>query len=504
MKKLTYLFLTVFIVSCSKTVSIENVSFWESFVYFENKPLSGAVFQNYSDGSIYKSFHTKNGIILDQTHFSKHGDTLATMYYNKDGSFREYIDKTLKNNNISFASCYVRDGDEVGGTCFGSFNIPDANYRLARLYDFWVQSNNLIEDYASPRPPNPKGGARIGGARGESTINITGITIKDYFQLEAGDSYIPQGPFVADAIGVSVKYSTNGYNESYFNEKADLMWYGDKDKKGKAIDLNYLQTSEMNYLIGKEIMAFPLPSEIVISASYLPGDGSSSNAMFTAYLEEGGDYYVMSISGANNNFIYSAKMEFPGDEDLEKAGQIFTGYKIIDPPGYDFNKFELYWNGDVKQGSVLSIRRSETAYTAKQEPAKDDTDTKSDDQMSGIGVDDDKEKERLHESISDFSVTVFSLKTRKFIVRIDELGDGSYRYAAWNANQNLNEKPSLVLYNGERIFEGSGGNNYIQFKRGDFVYLVRENRLETDETPPFVLNVYQNGSLLVDQAGELY
>jgi len=488
MKKLTYLFLTVFIVSCSKTVSIENVSFKESFVYFENKPLSGAVFQNYSDGSIYKSFNTKNGIILDQTHFSKHGDTLATMYYNKDGSFSEYIDKTLKNNNISFASCYVRDGDEAGGTCFGSFNIPDANYRLARLYDFWVQSNNLIEDYASPRPPYPKGGARIGGARGESTINITGITIKNIFQLEAGDSYIPQGPFVADAIGVSVKYSTNGYNESYFNEKADLMWLGDKDKKGKAIALNYLQTSEENYLKGKEIMAFPLPSEIVMSAYYSPGDGSSSNAMFTAYLEEGGDYYVMSISGANNNFIYSAKMEFPGDEDLEKAGQIFTGYKIIDPPGYDFNKFELYWNGDVKQGSVLSIRRSETAYTAY--TAKKDLKT--------------LEKELLHESISDFSVTVFSLKTRKFIVRIDELGDGSYRYAAWNANQNLNEKPSLVLYNGERIFEGSGGNNYIQFKRGDFVYLVRENRLETDETPPFVLNVYQNGSLLVDQAGELY
>jgi hypothetical protein len=109
------------------------------------------------------------------------------------------------------------------------------------------------------------------------------------------------------------------------------------------------------------------------------------------------------------------------------------------------------------------------------------------------------EKNTLHSSINEFNNNVFSIKTRKFIVRIDELNDGSLRYASWSINQILAEKPSLVLFNGKRIFEGSGGNNYIQFTNKNIVYIVRENRLTDDETPPFVLEVYQNDKLIVDQ-----
>lgn len=323
-------------VSCKKqSVLIENVSFKESLVYFENEPLSGSVVQNYSNGSIYKSFNVEDGIILDQTHFSKQGDTLATMYYNEDGSYSNYIDKTLEDNNINFA-CKVISSDG-SGTCLGSQNIPDASYRLARLYEFWIKSNNLTKDYGSASPPYPKGGAIIGRVRGESEINITGINVKDYFQLKLGNSSKLKGPFTAETIFVSVRYSTDGFNESNFNEEASLSWNNDEQDNDS------------------EVFS---PSNIIMSANYSPNNGSSSGATFRAFLDEGGESYVMNVSGSNNNFIYSAEMKFPSVEDFKKASEIFTGYNIINPPGYDFNQFELYWNGDVKQGSVLPIRRN--------------------------------------------------------------------------------------------------------------------------------------------------
>ena len=316
-----------------QNVSIKNVSFKGSIVNFKNKPLSGVVYENYSNGSKYISYNVENGIILDQTHFSKQGDTLAIMYYNEDGSYRNYIDKTLKNNNINFA-CKVISSDG-SGACLGSQNIPDANYRLARLYDFWIKSNNLVEAYASPAPTYPIGGARIGSVRGESKINITGLTAKNYFQLKEGNSFKPKGPFTADVVFVSVRY---GFNESNFNEEASLSWNTDEET---------IETGDVF-----------TPSNIVMSASYNPNDGSSSGARFRVFLEEGGNFYVMHISGANNNFIYTGEMQFPTEKDMKIASDIFTGYHIIDPPGYDFNKFELYLNGDKKQGSVLSIRRN--------------------------------------------------------------------------------------------------------------------------------------------------
>jgi hypothetical protein len=316
-----------------QTVSIKNVSFKGSLVNFKNKPLSGVVYENYSNGSKYKSYNVENGIILDQTHFSVKGDTLAMMFYNEDGSYKYYTDKTLINNNIAFDVCKVMSSGD-SGACMSSLNIPQANYRLARLYDFWVKSNNLIEAYASAAPTYPKGGARIGSVRGESKINITGITAKNYFQLKEGKSYKPKGPFTADVVFVSVRY---GFNESNFNEEASLSWNSDQETKESG-----------------DVFT---PSNIVMSANYKPNDGSSAGARFRVFLEEGGNFYVMHVSGANDNFIYTGEMEF-SKEDLKTASDIFTGYHIIDPPGYDFNKFELYLNGDVKQGSVLSIRRN--------------------------------------------------------------------------------------------------------------------------------------------------
>jgi hypothetical protein len=333
-KLLSVCFITLF-VSCSKNESIKNVSFKGSLVYFENELLSGTVYENYSNGSIFKSYNIEDGVILDQTHFSKKGDTLATMYYNEDGSYNRYTDKSLKNNNINFGCSVIsKDGSSK---CIGSNNIPDANFRLARLYDFWIKSNNLTEAYGSPSPTYPKGGATIGRARGESSMSLTGTTAKDWFQLQAGNLLKPEGPYTSDKIFVSIKYSTDGFNEENFNEEASLSWNIDE------------QTN------ANEVFS---PSNIIMKANYSPKDGSSSGAMFSAYLGEEGNYYVMNVIGSNNNFIYSAKMEFLSEKDLKISHDIFTGYTIIDPPGYDFNKFELYLNGDKKQGSVLSIRRN--------------------------------------------------------------------------------------------------------------------------------------------------
>jgi|SRR5690554_372326 len=91
------------------------------------------------------------------------------------------------------------------------------------------------------------------------------------------------------------------------------------------------------------------------------------------------------------------------------------------------------------------------------------------------------------------------LQTTKYKIKIDNLGNNNYTYTAWPASSSMNDTPNIVVKNGERYEDGSGGNHYYTFTNGNYKYKCSINVLGTDETPPANLLVYNNDDLILSQ-----
>lgn len=113
------------------------------------------------------------------------------------------------------------------------------------------------------------------------------------------------------------------------------------------------------------------------------------------------------------------------------------------------------------------------------------------------------QKQQLHPSLRSFKAPVLAFKTQSFNIRIDELSNGKYRYAAWKAGQKQSEKPALVLNNGTVEFDGSGGNHHYLFKNGAYSYVVERNILAESTTPDVYLTVKRADTAILEQAGSI-
>jgi len=109
------------------------------------------------------------------------------------------------------------------------------------------------------------------------------------------------------------------------------------------------------------------------------------------------------------------------------------------------------------------------------------------------------EKAKLHPSIAKFKAPEYILETSKFRIRIDDLGNNNYRYASWSIKQKMSEKPDLVITNGKWIPDGSGGNSYFDFKKGDYLYRCYIIVLGTNDSPPATLTIFQNNKKILAQ-----
>lgn len=103
----------------------------------------------------------------------------------------------------------------------------------------------------------------------------------------------------------------------------------------------------------------------------------------------------------------------------------------------------------------------------------------------------EKQRQTLHSSISDYKKAILEWKTAKFHIRIDDLGDYNYRYTSWSINKKTNDKPDLVLFNGEMAFEGSGGNHHYSFTNGKYTYRCYVSLLGNSKSAPGTLDVFK-------------
>ncbi|MEQ3513993.1 hypothetical protein ABMY35_11710 [Pseudoalteromonas sp. BZB3] len=110
------------------------------------------------------------------------------------------------------------------------------------------------------------------------------------------------------------------------------------------------------------------------------------------------------------------------------------------------------------------------------------------------------QKNKLHPSLNQFEKPILEWQTDSSHIRIDDLGKYNYRYASWSIDKSTNEKPNLILTNGEIVFDGSGGNHYYVFKNGHYKYRCYVSVIGNSESPSGTIEVFKAGTLLLKKA----
>jgi hypothetical protein len=114
-----------------------------------------------------------------------------------------------------------------------------------------------------------------------------------------------------------------------------------------------------------------------------------------------------------------------------------------------------------------------------------------------------EDKEKIHPSLKTFRLPTYKIKTKNYLIRIDELENEKYRYASWKVGDNQSSKPEIVIQNGTIEFGGSGGNHVITFLNGKYTYKVYRIILGEGDSPEIRLSVEKDGKAILTQDGAL-
>jgi hypothetical protein len=115
----------------------------------------------------------------------------------------------------------------------------------------------------------------------------------------------------------------------------------------------------------------------------------------------------------------------------------------------------------------------------------------------------DREKENLHNSLKTFESPTYKIKTKNYLIRIDELTNDKYRYASWKISDKETSKPDIILNDGELEFEGSGGNHVITFVQGKYTYKIYRNIIGEESYPDITLEIEKDGKTILSEDGTL-
>lgn len=113
------------------------------------------------------------------------------------------------------------------------------------------------------------------------------------------------------------------------------------------------------------------------------------------------------------------------------------------------------------------------------------------------------DKVKLHSSLKTFEEPVYRFKTKNYLIRIDRLKNGKYRYACWKNSQSESSKPDLILSNGNMQFEGSGGNHTVNFKNENYSYSIYRNIIGEKNAPEIKLEIKKNNNIILTEHGIL-
>lgn len=98
---------------------------------------------------------------------------------------------------------------------------------------------------------------------------------------------------------------------------------------------------------------------------------------------------------------------------------------------------------------------------------------------------------------NEFEKNIVKAENKKFIIKVDRLKDGTIRYMSWNKPKTVNDRPSLVLYDGEIENQNKYGFGFdYRFLNGEYLYII-ENNDETTSDRHLMLRLYKNNQELL-------
>lgn len=114
-----------------------------------------------------------------------------------------------------------------------------------------------------------------------------------------------------------------------------------------------------------------------------------------------------------------------------------------------------------------------------------------------------KDKENLHPSLKTLVSPTYKIQTKKYHIRIDELTNYKYRYASWKMGEKESSKPDIILTDGEKVFEGSGGNHVFTFVNEHYTYKVYRTMIENPKMTEIRLYIMKDGQEILKEDGKL-
>ena len=134
-------------------------------------------------------------------------------------------------------------------------------------------------------------------------------------------------------------------------------------------------------------------------------------------------------------------------------------------------------------------------------------------QIIAVNYEPEKEKKHLTESINadrnnlppslrTFLRPPYTIQTKTYRIRIDEKSENHFRYAAWRIN-NSKIEPDIIIENGVKKYEGSGGNHSITFQKNDVRYVVNIFLLGAEANQDAELEVTQQGKQILQEDGKI-
>ena len=104
-----------------------------------------------------------------------------------------------------------------------------------------------------------------------------------------------------------------------------------------------------------------------------------------------------------------------------------------------------------------------------------------------------RHEENLNSSLLNFKEAVLQFKAGKYIIRIDKLDSGNYRYASFDAPKTISDEPNTVLESG--YFDSSDSS--FKFPFNSYVYVVVINN-----GVPTTLKVYKKNRNILEKSVE--
>ncbi len=93
----------------------------------------------------------------------------------------------------------------------------------------------------------------------------------------------------------------------------------------------------------------------------------------------------------------------------------------------------------------------------------------------------EEDLQRVHLSVLPWKKNELVAGCEKFIIRLDEMEDGTLRYVSWSHPKIMEDEPDLILKNGKTEVQGTARNICYTFKNYSWTYQITDTQIGESE-----------------------